>query len=101
MALAVGPPARRPLSGCHLRYGDRALLLEMEVAMTKDERRVRRLARNAGLLLRKSRCRNSEAPGFGGFVLVNPALNGIVAGGGPYAFSLSLETAEAWIAARS
>jgi len=47
--------------------------------------------------LTKSRCRVPESPSFGGYMLVDPYRNAVVAGGDPWAFSLSLEEAESWV----
>ncbi len=62
---------------------------------SRDEARVRRKARRAGLVLRKSRTRTPEAPDFGLYHLVDPYDNVMFAGGYPFAFSLTLEEAEA------
>jgi len=60
-----------------------------------EEARVRRLARTLGFALRKSRARNPELLSFGGFMLIDLDTNTVVAGAHPYAFSLTLEEAEA------
>jgi hypothetical protein len=40
----------------------------------------RRAARRVGLMARKSRCRANSIDNFGGFMLVDPTFNGVVAG---------------------
>ncbi len=54
------------------------------------ESSVRRRARSVGLAIRKSRCRSLGVPGVGGYMVVDPFHNSIVAGAIPWAFSLSL-----------
>jgi hypothetical protein len=61
------------------------------------ENHLRRLAERQGLALRKSRRRNSEAPDYGMFQLVEPGSNRVVAGDEPHAYSLSLEDVERWL----
>ena len=61
----------------------------------RDEARIRRKARRNGLVLRKSRTRTPEALDFGLYHLVDPYYNVMIAGGYPFAFSLTLEEAEA------
>jgi len=62
---------------------------------SRDEAHVRRKARRNGLVLRKSRTRNPEAIDYGLYHTVDPYNNVMVAGGYPFAFSLTLEEAEA------
>lgn len=56
------------------------------------ESRMRRIARNQGLLLRKSRCRNERAIEFGTYMLVDATSNFVVAG--PY---LSIDQVEQYL----
>jgi hypothetical protein len=62
-----------------------------------NETTVRKRAEDAGLMLRKSRSRDPHDPAFGGFMVIDPYINGAVAGYGPFAFSLSLEEADDWL----
>jgi hypothetical protein len=67
----------------------------MEKAMhAAQENRVRRLARRAGLALRKSRTRNPELPAYGTFMIVDPFNNTIVSYGLESGFGLTLDEAE-------
>jgi hypothetical protein len=68
--------------------------------MIINEQSARRLARRAGLALRKSRSRNPKDPGFGGYMLIDPSLNCAVAGADPFAFSLDFHGAAAELARR-
>jgi hypothetical protein len=43
----------------------------------------------------KSRRRDPRAPDFGGYMVVEPYTNGVVAGASPWAFSLDLDQVEA------
>jgi len=52
------------------------------------------LASRKGLSIVKSRCRNPLAAQYGGFMIIDPYLNCIVAGWDPYAFSLDLDAVE-------
>lgn len=66
--------------------------------MEMTEQQVRQRARKLGLELVRSRTRNPADPAYGGFMLVDPVINGAVAGAEPFAFSLSLEQSERWLA---
>ena len=62
--------------------------------MTKEnalERRLRRTALRRGLRLRKSRRRDRNAIGYGGYMLVDPDANTVVLGAEPFDYSASLE----------
>lgn len=59
------------------------------------ENRLRLIAQRRGLLLQKSRRRDTNALDYGRFMLVDFASNTVVAGGEPYAYSLSLADVEA------
>ncbi len=61
------------------------------------ENRARRMAERQGLRLMKSRRRDPRAYDFGGYMLVDVATSGVVAGNSPLPFSLSLEDALAWL----
>lgn len=65
------------------------------------ENRLRRLTKRHGLWLVKSRCRTPSDLSYGGFMLIEPNRNFIVAGGDPFAFSLSLADVEAWLKMRT
>lgn len=52
--------------------------------MKSRENRVRRLARQFGWQLRKSRSRNPLVPHYGRYVLINPDTGGTVLGGVDY-----------------
>ncbi len=64
--------------------------------MTKDsrERRLRKIAQKQGLLLRKSRSQLSM-DNQGGYMIVDPDTNAVVAG---KRFDLDLDAVEAWLA---
>ena len=61
------------------------------------ERRARREARRQGFLLQKSRCRTPRATEFGGYLIVDPEYNAVVAGGNPWAYSMGLDDVEGWL----
>ena len=65
--------------------------------MSARESRVRRLARSMGFSLTKSRSRTPESLEFGGYMISDPFMNAVVVGGHPWAFSLDLDEAEAWL----
>jgi hypothetical protein len=62
------------------------------------ENRLRRAARRQGITLRKSPRRDPRAYDFGGYMLIDPQTNTVVAGEGSFAFSMSIDDVEAWLA---
>lgn len=60
------------------------------------ENRLRNAAKRQGLLLSKSRRRDPRALDYDRYMLVG-ARGSIVAGGGPFGFSLSLDEVEQWL----
>lgn len=65
----------------------------MDNARRQD--RARRDASKLGLAVRKSRYRLPELRGtYGGYMLIDPETNSIIAGANPTAFSLSLDDLE-------
>jgi len=50
-----------------------------------------------GFSLTKSRSRTPESLEFGGYMISDPFMNAVVVGGHPWAFSLDLDEAEAWL----
>jgi hypothetical protein len=62
------------------------------------ESRARRAIARIGYSLAKSRRRDDRYPDFGLFHIVDPYRNAVIAGGSPWAFSMSLDDVEAWIA---
>ena len=61
------------------------------------ENRLRRMAARQGLQLRKSRRRDPLARGFGTFMLVDPYINGMVAGDHQMGYGWSLDDIEDWL----
>lgn len=59
------------------------------------EARLRRLARSYGYLLRKDRARSFSLDHFGGYMIVDHEINGIVAG---RRYDLGLDDVEAFLA---
>jgi hypothetical protein len=47
-------------------------------------------------MLKKSRTRDPRAAAFDGYMIVDPEINGVVAGGHPWAYSLNLDEVEEW-----
>ncbi len=56
-----------------------------------SEQAIRRRAATRGYLVRKSRSRNPDAPGYGGFMLVEASRNLAVLGTTHFAYSADLE----------
>lgn len=69
----------------------------MDVEDKVRENRLRRMAERQGVQLKKSRRRDLRALDYGGWMIVDTRFNGVVAGGSPNAFSMSLEDVEAWL----
>jgi hypothetical protein len=65
------------------------------------ERRARDRVARLGYQLKKSRGRDCRQPNYGGFMIVDPEHNWVVAGGDPFVFSLDLADVEAWLGARN
>lgn len=61
------------------------------------ESRLRRLARRHGLTLHRSRCGTPEHPDFGGYMIIDPERNAVVAGGSPFAFCMSLDDVKTFL----
>ncbi len=61
------------------------------------EANARRAIRRLGYILRKSRCRTPEDPSFGGYVIIEPERNIIVAGFHSSAYGYDLDDVIAWI----
>jgi hypothetical protein len=61
------------------------------------ENRLRRMARRQGLALKRSRQRDPRASGYGGYMLVDIAINGIVLGASPWFYCASLEDVETYL----
>lgn len=62
------------------------------------ENRIRRIAERRGYLIQKSRRRDPYAHDFGGYMIVEPVRNMVIAGGTPNAYSLTLEDVEEFFA---
>jgi hypothetical protein len=60
-----------------------------------NENRVRRMAERQGFALQKSRRRDPNAMDFGGYWIIDPNINGIIAPNDDFGFSL--EAAEAFL----
>ena len=69
--------------------------------MTKKvvENRVRRALSRRGLILSKTRRRDPKARDFDGYMIIDADTNSVVAGGTPFAFSMSLFDVEEWLKA--
>jgi len=61
------------------------------------EDRARRAIARLGCTLRKSRRRNPVEPEFGRFCIIDAQSNWYIAGGIPYAYSMSLDDLESWL----
>jgi hypothetical protein len=61
------------------------------------EARLRRMAARQGLILHKSRRRDPNAIGYGGYMLVNAEMNAVVHGELDSFNALSLDDVEAWL----
>lgn len=65
--------------------------------MQITEEAVRRLARREGYVVRKSRSRDPNALGFGGFMLIDPSTNFAMVGQTPFVYSADLEEIRDWL----
>jgi hypothetical protein len=61
------------------------------------ENRLRRVAERRGLRLEKSRRRDPNAIGFGGYMLVDTCRNFLVLGGGAFGYSATLDDVESYL----
>jgi hypothetical protein len=61
------------------------------------ENRARRTAERRGYRLIKSRLRDKEAPGYGGYMLIAAFGNLVMLGGTPHSFSATIEDVEAYL----
>ena len=64
------------------------------------ENRARRAIERRGYHLMKSRRRDTRAIDYGGYMIIDPIINGVVAGTSPahqHGFSMSLEDVEQWL----
>jgi hypothetical protein len=61
------------------------------------ENRLRRAAERQGLKLVKSRRRDPRALGYGGYMIIDPDLNAVVAGELDSSQALDLDQVEAWL----
>ncbi len=62
------------------------------------ENRFRRALARRGYSLQKSRRRDPRALDYGGYMIIDPGTNSVIAGGSPREFSMSLSEVEAWLA---
>ncbi|GAC1688194.1 MAG: hypothetical protein PVS2B2_26960 [Candidatus Acidiferrum sp.] len=65
--------------------------------MNISESKMRLLAAREGYVLRKSRCRITDDPRYGGYMVIEPTRNFAVLGINPWPFSASLEEACDWL----
>lgn len=64
----------------------------------REENRLRAAVTRAGYMLRKSRSRNPNIPGFGMFCIVDPTTNTLAAGGDCLSsYSMSLDEVQDWV----
>jgi hypothetical protein len=61
------------------------------------ENRARRALERRGLQLQKSRRRDPRAIDFGGYMIVDPATNSVVAGASHAPYQMTLDDVEAWL----
>lgn len=61
------------------------------------ENRLRRMAERQGYMLQKSRRRDPRAIDYGGYMIVDPNANAIVAGGEMNGYSMSLDEVQTWL----
>lgn len=63
-----------------------------------SEQNIRRLAKREGYSLHKSRCRNPDQPGYGGYMLTDSTTSVVMLGGGPaFPYSADLEEISDWL----
>ena len=63
----------------------------------QKEDMLRKNLKRRGYLLRKSRIRNPQVPGFGGYMIVDMNTNFVVMGASPFTFSLTLDDVESFV----
>jgi hypothetical protein len=71
------------------------MLATRSQTLAAREARLRRALARQGFTLHKSRWRLGSIDNFGGYQIINPYVNGIVAGS---RFDLSLDDVEEWLA---
>ncbi len=71
----------------------------MLTTLKTREARARRLATRFDVRVLKSRSRNPDVLGFGGYVIVDPFSNLGILGFDPWAYSSSIEDVEEWLTA--
>lgn len=74
--------------------------LHLGEEMTEEkirENRFRRMLDRRGFSLARSRRRDPQAIDFGGYMIVDASTNTVVAGGSPFAYSMSLDDVGAWL----
>ena len=64
------------------------------------ENKLRRMAQRQGLRVVKSRRRDPQAYDYNGYMILDTAINGIVAGSQPMEFSFSLDDVERFLQQR-
>ena len=64
------------------------------------ENRLRRMAQRQGLRVVKSRRRDPRALGFGGYMIVDPDVNAVIAGEIDSPRALTLDEVEEWLTSR-
>jgi len=69
------------------------------VPLTSDtlEARLRSRARRKGLVIKKSRSRNPNSAGFGGYMLFDVDANSVLIGNDGFAYSATLEEIEQYL----
>lgn len=63
----------------------------------RKEDLLRRSLKQMGYLLSKSRTRNPQLLGYGGYMIVDMDTNFVVMGASPFSFSLTLDDVESFI----
>ncbi len=58
------------------------------------EHQLSRMARRQGLCLHKNNCRDPKVPSFGGYLLIDPSKDMVVAGDSPFPYSADLDEIE-------
>lgn len=61
------------------------------------ENRLRRIAERQGLAVQKSRRRDPRALDYGKYRIIDPEINGVVAGASPWNYSMDLDEVEEWL----
>ena len=76
---------------------DSSVRAQADRAEKVRENRLRRIAERRGYRLLKSRLRDKEAPGYGGYMLIAAFGNLVMLGGTPYSFSATIEDVEKYL----